>query len=201
MEMGKLENKRIGILGGTFDPIHYGHLIIAEKGREEYELDIVFFIPTGIPPHKKKVYASPEDRKNMVEIAIKDNQFFKVLDIELKKERKCYTYETIMELKKIYPKNEFFLILGEDSFYDLPNWYKFDLLIKEVVFLVAKRNEGKDLNVNFEVKYKIIHAPYLEISSTYIRNCIFENKSVKYLLPDLVIEYIKKKGLYAQKNS
>lgn len=199
MEMDRLENKKIGILGGTFDPIHYGHLLIAEKAREEYSLDFVIFLPTGIPPHKKKVYASPVDRKNMVEIAIRNNRFFKVSDIEVRSKKICYTYETIQKIKKDYPEAEIFLIIGEDSLYDIPNWYKAEELVKEVKFLVAPRSERKQFIIDFPVNYKIIHSPFLDISSTYIRSCIFENKSVKYLLPDEVIEYIKRKEIYDRK--
>ena len=199
MEMGRLENKKIGILGGTFDPIHYGHLIIAEKARDQFNLDFVIFIPTGIPPHKKKVYASPEDRFNMVKIAVKDNPFFKVSNIEIFKKEVCYTYNTLKELKKEMPGYEIFMIIGEDSLYDVPNWYRATDLIKEVIFLVARRSDRVYFNINFPVNYKVIEAPFVDISSTYIRNCIFENKTVKYLIPDVVIEYIKKKGLYGEK--
>ncbi|MCX7916800.1 MAG: nicotinate-nucleotide adenylyltransferase [bacterium] len=198
--MDKLENKKIGIFGGTFDPIHYGHLIVAEKAREEYDLDFILFIPTGIPPHKKKVYASSNDRKNMIEIAIKNNQFFKVSDIEIVKNKVCYTYETVMELKKHFD-GQFFLVVGEDSFYDIPNWFKAENLIKEVIFLVAPRSEKKNFSLNYPVRYMIIHSPFIDISSTYIRNCIFENKSVKYLIPDEVIYYIKEKGIYGRRNN
>ncbi len=197
--MAKLENKKIGILGGTFDPIHYGHLIIAERAREQFSLDSVIFIPCGIPPHKKKVYASPEDRFNMVKIAIKNNPFFKVSEIELFKKDVCYTYETLKELKKKMPDYEIFIIIGEDSLYDIPNWYKASELVKETIFLVAKRSKNLDFKINFPVNYKVIEAPFLDISSTYIRNCIFEKKTVKYLTPDEVIEYIRKKGLYGEK--
>ncbi|MFN4227765.1 MAG: nicotinate-nucleotide adenylyltransferase [Candidatus Ratteibacteria bacterium] len=200
MEMDKLENKKFGIFGGTFDPIHYGHLIIAERAREEFDLECVFFIPCGIPPHKKKIYASPIERKNMVEIAIKNNPFFKICDIEIVKNKVSYTYETIIEMKKKFPQTNFFLIVGEDSFYDIPNWYKAKKLVKEVVFLVARRSDKKDISIEYPINYKIISSPFIDISSTYVRNCIFENKSVKYLIPDEVIEYIKKKGLYVKGN-
>lgn len=200
MEMDRSGNKKIGILGGTFDPIHYGHLIIAEKAREEFLLDFVFFIPSGVPPHKKEVYASPVDRLNMVKIAIKDNPFFKVSEIEVFKKEKCYTYNTIIELKNKNPESQFYLIVGEDSFYDIPNWYKANELVKEVIFLVAKRSEKESPSINFPLKYEIIHSPFVDISSTYIRNCIFEKKSVKYLTPDKVIDYIKRKGLYVKRD-
>ncbi|MCM8785258.1 MAG: nicotinate-nucleotide adenylyltransferase [Candidatus Omnitrophica bacterium] len=198
--MDRLENKKIGIFGGSFDPVHYGHLIIAERAREEFNLDYIFFIPCGIPPHKKKIYASPIDRKNMIEIAIKNNQFFKVSDIEIVKNEVSYTYETIMEMKKTFFQINFFLIVGEDSFYDIPNWYKAKELVNEVIFLVARRSEKKDISIEYPLNYKIISCPFIDISSTYIRSCIFENKSVKYLIPDEVIEYIKEKGLYVKRN-
>jgi len=200
MEMDRLENKNIGIFGGTFDPIHYGHLIIAERAREEFKLESVIFIPSGIPPHKKKVYATSKDRKKMIEIAIKDNKHFIVSDIEIKKEKVSYTYETIIELKKIYTDFNFFLIVGEDSFYDVPNWFRANELIKEIIFLVARRSLKSKISINYPVKYKIINSPFIDISSTYIRSCIFENKSVKYLIPDDVIKYIKRKGLYDRGN-
>ena len=199
MGMDRLENKKIGILGGTFDPIHYGHLIIAEKAREQFNLDFVIFIPCGIPPHKKKVYASPEDRLNMVKIAIKNNPFFKISEIEILKKGVCYTYDTLKTLKKEMPNYEILIIIGEDSLYDIPTWYKATELVKEVVFLVAKRSKNLDFKINFPVNYKIIDAPFVDISSTYIRSCIFENKTIKYLIPDEVIEYIKKKGVYGEK--
>jgi len=200
MEMDRLENKKIGIFGGTFDPVHYGHLLIAEKAREEFNLEFVIFIPCGIPPHKKKVFASASERKNMIEIAIKDNSFFKVSDVEILKNKVSYTYETVLYMKKIYPDFGIFSIIGEDSLYDIPNWYKAKELVKEITFLVASRSEKTKFDIKFPVNYKIIHSPYLDISSTYIRSCIFENKSVKYLLPDEVIDYIKKKGLYVKRN-
>jgi len=201
MEMGKLENKKIGIFGGTFDPIHYGHLIIAERAREQFNLDFVIFIPCGIPPHKKKVYALPEDRLNMVKVAIENNPFFKVSDIEIFKKEVSYTYNTLKELKKKMPDYEILMIIGEDSLYDIPNWYKASELVKEVIFLVAKRSENPKFNINFPINYKIVDSPFIDISSSYIRSCIFENKTIKYLIPDKVIEYIRNKGVYEKKST
>jgi nicotinate-nucleotide adenylyltransferase len=103
-------------------------------------------------------------------------------------------------LKKIYTDFNFFLIVGEDSFYDVPNWFRANELIKEVIFLVARRSLKSKISINYPVKYKIINSPFIDISSTYIRSCIFENKSVKYLIPDDVIKYIKRKGLYDRGN-
>jgi len=198
MEMDKLENKKIGLFGGTFDPVHTGHLIIAEKAREEFNLEKVIFIPSGISPHKKKVYASSIHRYTMVEIAIGDNPFFEISNIEIKKEKPSYTYTTVREIKKIYPDYKIFFIIGQDSLFDLPKWYKAKDLIKEVVFLVAKRNSDFNYkrNENFPVNFKIINSPLIGISSTYIRTCIKEEKSIKYLLPEKVRIYIEKEKIY-----
>jgi len=203
MEMDKLENKKIAFFGGTFDPIHIGHLIIAEKAREEFNLEKVIFIPSNIPPHKKKSYASPIQRFNMVKIAINDNSFFNISDIEIKNEGISYTYKTIKKMKELYYEYNIFFIIGQDSLMDLQNWYRADELIKEVVFLVAKReSEFKYEKRNeFPVNFKFINSPIIQISSTYIRTCIREKKSIKYLLPEKVRLYIKKEGIYGKRKS
>lgn len=198
MEMDRSENKKIGIFGGTFDPVHTGHLIISEKAREQFNLEKIIFIPSGISPHKKKVYASAYHRFNMVKIAIEDNPFFEISDIEIKKDEPSYTYLTIKRLKKLYPGYSIFFIIGEDSLFDLPGWYKADELIKETVFLVAKRRENFNYKVDkkFPVNFEIINSPIIGISSTFIRTCIKEGKSIKYLLPEKVRDYIEKEKIY-----
>ncbi len=198
MEMGRSENKKIALFGGTFDPVHTGHLIIAEKAREEFNLEKVIFIPSNIPPHKKKVYASSLHRYNMVKIAIEDNPFFEISDIEIKKKEPSYTYVTVIRMKKIYPDYKIFFIIGQDSLFELPQWYKAKELIKEITFLVAKRysNFNYRKEKNFPVNFEIIHSPIIGISSTYIRTCIKAGKSVKYLLPEKVYDYIQKEKIY-----
>ncbi len=198
MEMGRSENKKIALFGGTFDPVHTGHLIIAEKAREEFNLEKVIFIPSNIPPHKKKVYASSLHRYNMVKIAIEDNPFFEISDIEIKKKEPSYTYVTVIRMKKIYPEYKIFFIIGQDSLFELPQWYKAKDLIKEITFLVAKRYYDFTYRKekNFPVNFEIIHSPIIGISSTYIRTCIKAGKSVKYLLPEKVYDYIQKEKIY-----
>ncbi len=198
MGMDKLENKKIGLLGGTFDPIHIGHLIIAEKVREEFNLEKVIFIPSGIPPHKKNAFTSSFHRYNMVKIAVSDNSFFDVSDIEIKKKSPSYTYITVKKMKKMYNNYNIFFIIGQDSLLDLPNWYNANKLIKEVDFIVAKRTIDfkYEKNENFPVNFKLSNSPIIGISSTYIRTCIKERKSIKYLLPEKVRMYIKKENIY-----
>jgi len=196
--MAKSENKKIALFGGTFDPVHTGHLIIAEKAREEFNLEKIIFIPSNIPPHKKKVYASPVHRYNMVKIAIGDNPFFEISDIEIKRKEPSYTYITVKQMKKIHPDYKIFFIIGQDSLFELPQWHKAEDLIKEVTFLVAKRHSNFNYRKekNFPVNFEIINSPIIGISSTYIRTCIKAGKSIKYLLPEKVISYIEKEKIY-----
>lgn len=189
---------RIGIMGGTFDPIHIGHLIIAEKAREEFSLKKVFFIPAGIPPHKKETFASPFHRLEMVRTAIKGNRYFQIDDVEIKKQTPAYTYETVMYFKSLSPGTEIFFITGTDIFSELKTWYRYQDLVKEVTFLVAPRqmDEKKQLPEISFLKYRFIHSPVVDISSSYIRLCLSEGKSIKYLVPDGVVEYIRRHKLY-----
>ncbi|MCM8760448.1 MAG: nicotinate-nucleotide adenylyltransferase [Candidatus Omnitrophica bacterium] len=192
------KHKRIGIIGGSFDPIHTGHLIIAEKAREEFFLEKVIFIPAGIPPHKKTTFASPYHRTEMTKIAIRDNRYFEVSDMEIKRQVPSHTYDTIRSFKKRNSEIEIFFITGEDNFYELKTWHRYEELVKDVVFLVAPRNSKKEKIAPKipDLKYKFIHSPLTDISSSYIRSCLAEGKSVKYLIPEGVIKYIRRHKLY-----
>ncbi|HOL22710.1 MAG TPA: nicotinate-nucleotide adenylyltransferase [bacterium] len=198
VKFGSKKNKRIGVMGGTFDPVHTGHLIIAEKAREEFALEKILFIPAGIPPHKKETFASPYHRLKMVKIAISNNRHFKASDMEIKRDKPSYTFDTVISLKMQNKGAEIFFITGEDIFYELKTWYRYKELVKNVTFLIAPRKEKKKKEIpNIpHLKYKFIHSPLLDISSSYIRGCLTKGKSVKYLLPDRVIEYIRRHKLY-----
>ncbi len=198
MAADKSVNKKIGIMGGTFDPVHAGHLIIAEKAREEFGLEKVLFIPSGTPPHKRKVFASSRHRFAMVEIAIEGNRYFAVSDIEVKRKNPSYTYDTVSLIKRMYPEMEMYFITGEDALSEIKTWHRYEELIKETVFLVAPREKRPSAGIPrmpfFE--YRFIEMPLLGMSSSYIRDCISTGKTVKYLLPDRVLEYIRKYSLY-----
>src|SRR5690625_2398237 len=155
--------KRVGILGGTFDPPHLGHLIIAEEVRQALELDEVWFIPSYTPPHKDDAKASPEDRVRMVELAIKSNPDFKVNTIELERRGNSYTFDTITLLKDIHPSVGFYFIIGADMVEYLPKWHKIDELIRLVHFVGVKRS-GYKLVSAFPIAN--IDVPIIEISST-----------------------------------
>jgi len=197
--------KKYGIFGGTFNPIHYGHLMVVEYLKEELQLDKVLFIPTGNPPHKE-LDVSAEDRYKMVDIAISSNPDFEISDIETKRVKLSYSVDTILELKKIYTDAKLYFLIGLDTLYQLKTWKKIDELSKEIEFVVALRpkyinpeeidKELKFLEDNYDTKVTIIHTPLYEISSTELRLRIKENKSCRYLIPNKVIDYIKESGFY-----
>ena len=188
--------KRIGILGGTFNPIHMGHLAIAQVSRERLSLDKVYFVPTNIPPYKSsRSVISSLHRYNMVNLAIKGNPFFGVSDFEIKREGKSYSIDTVEHFKKVFSKNaKLFFIVGEDAFMTLHTWRKIEEISKLVTFVVVNRPGFKDKQP--KIKSKAIVMPGLDISSSAIRRDLRSGKTVKYFLPEKVLGYIKKKKIY-----
>ncbi|GAB3795232.1 nicotinate-nucleotide adenylyltransferase [Virgibacillus kimchii] len=187
--------KRTGILGGTFDPPHLGHLIIAEEVRQKMELDDVWFMPSYTPPHKDGAKASPKDRIKMVELATDSNPYFKVNTIEFERTGHSYTYDTMKLLKENYPSQDFYFIIGADMVEYLPKWHKIEALIKLIDFVGVKRPGYK-----LDSIYPIIDIdiPMVEISSTLLRQRLQRRESIAYLTPDKVYSYIEEKRLYAK---
>ena len=197
--------KKYGIFGGSFNPIHYGHLMICEYIKEEMGLDKVIFIPTGNPPHKE-LELSAKDRYEMVRLAISPNPDFEISDIETTRVKKSYTVDTIRELKKIYKEEKLYFLIGLDSLFQLKTWMKIGDLSQEIEFVVALRpgyldreeiNKEIDfLRENFGTKINLIKTPLYEISSTDLRDRIREGKSLRYLIPKKVLDYIEESGFY-----
>ena len=197
--------KKYGIFGGSFNPIHYGHLMICEYIKEEMGLDMVIFIPTGNPPHKE-LELSAEDRYEMVRLAISPNPDFEISDIETTRVKKSYTVDTVRELKKIYKEEKLYFLIGLDSLFQLKTWMKIGDLSQEIEFVVALRpgyldreeiNKEIDfLRENFGTKINLIKTPLYEISSTDLRDRIREGKSLRYLIPKKVLDYIEESGFY-----
>lgn len=188
--------KRIGILGGTFNPIHIGHLAIAQVARETLGLDKVFFVPSNLPPHKSRKNVLPTaQRFHMVQMAIEGNPYFDISDFETKREGKSYSVDTVEHFDKLYlGKAKLFFIIGEDSFLTLDTWKNIDRIVKLASFVVVNR-PGFDVE-NSKIKVKTIEMPGLDISSSAVRRCLRLGKTVKYFLPEKVLEYIKRKKLY-----
>lgn len=196
--------RKIGILGGTFDPIHLGHLKLASIALNELSLDEVIFIPSGISYMKSNVTDSSH-RYAMTELAVKDYPSFSVSDIEIKRQKNSYSYETLEELNRIYPDADIIFIVGADSFINLDKW-KFPgrilraaslaVLVRDDVsedFLSAKAEDYKRI---FNAKVFFLHAPQIDISSTNIKKMIKNGESVQDLLAPSVYSYIKEHKLY-----
>lgn len=186
--------RKIGILGGTFDPPHIGHLIIANECLTQAALDEIWFMPNNIPPHKQKTdKVTNEARSKMVQLAIHDHPSFKLESIELKREGKSYTINTIKQLLDQYPSYEFYFIIGGDMIEYLPNWYNIDELVEIVRFLGVKRPD-----YNHQTKYpvQLLNIPEIHISSTQIRERVEKGVSIRYLVPDTVRKFIEENGIY-----
>ena len=201
-----MKKKRVGIMGGTFDPIHIGHLVIAELVRDEFSLDKVVFIPAAEPPHKlNQKVTRAEHRYVMTEMAIASNPHFEISDIEMRRTGPSYTINTMTELVKDFgDDNDFYFIVGADSILDLPNWDRVDDLLNLCHFVGTSRpgcivdmeKMKAELGEIAGEKIHIIETPELEISSTDIRRRLSKGTSIKYIVPAEVEEYIYKNKLY-----
>ncbi len=197
------KKQKIGILGGTFDPIHLGHLILAEQLAEKLKLDKVLFIPSASPPHKElNLVSSAKDRLEMTRLAVEDNHLFSVSDIELKREGKSYTVITIQKLKELYPDSELYLLGGSDILDEIKIWrepQKIYELIRVVIGVRPGFNRIYKENEFFK-KSIIVQINGLEVSSTRIREKVKKGESIKYLVPPKVEEYIKATRLFTSSN-
>jgi nicotinate-nucleotide adenylyltransferase len=200
------KREKIGIMGGTFDPIHIGHLITAETVRAEYGLDKIIFIPAGSPPHKKDFKIAPAGhRYAMTVIATKSNRSFSVSSLEQERDGLSYTVDTVQSLLLDYENRaDFYFIVGADMLKDLTDWKDIEHLLTLCRFVVVARPGSTDqineLIKNFSIgnfsPIEYLAAPEIEISSTDIRERIKTGRSVKYIVPESVEEYIKKHNLY-----
>ena len=195
--------KRIGLMGGTFDPIHFGHLVTAESARFKYNLDKVVFVPSGNPPHKKERIISPANhRMEMTLLATVTNPFFSISDIEVARPGYSYAYDTVCAFHEQFGEDiELFFITGADAMTEILTWKEVDKLMQKCSFIAATRpGFGLEMTETFPPEYwqriSIMEIPALAISSSDIRKRCAEGDSIKYLLPETVETYIYKYGLY-----
>jgi nicotinate-nucleotide adenylyltransferase len=200
--------KKVGIMGGSFNPIHYGHLLLAECAYEQLGLQRILFMPLREPPHKNSAeLASGDHRANMVKLAIKDNPHFKISMLELSRNGTTYTADSLSILKEENPKTEYYFIVGADSFFALQNWRDpqriFDLCTVVVAGrdLVPKNKMKQQLDFlqeSYDARVAFIDMPAVGISSAMIRSRIAANKSIKYFVPGEVEDYIRELHLYEE---
>ncbi len=189
-----------GIMGGTFDPIHLGHLVTAEEVRDYFQLDEVVFVPSARPPHKiGQVITNPEHRYLMVVLATITNPYFRVSRIELERVGPSYAVDTLRYYREFWgSESEIYFITGADAFAQISSWNNPDELFRLCTFVAATRPGYK--MVSMEEKYrqrvKMIEVSALAIASSEIRRRVKKGESIKYLVPEAVENYIKKNGLY-----
>lgn len=197
---------KYGIMGGTFSPIHIGHLILAEEVREKYGLDKIFFVPSGRPPHKEQS-AGGRERLRMVELAIKDHEHFEVLDLEIKKKSYSYTIETVRELRSLYPDDVFYFVTGADVLTSLDTWHEFRELAASITFVGANRPGVSELGVRkkveslralYDFRIELVEIPSIAVSSSEIRRRVNFGQTIRYMVPRNVEQYIYKYGLYVE---
>lgn len=197
---------KTGIYGGTFNPIHNGHLHIVEEFRRGLGLDRVLLIPTRVPPHKAAPdLASAGERFAMCRLAAQGKPWLELSDIEMRREGKSYTAETLEELSVLYPQDQFYLLMGEDMFLTLGRWYR-----PETIFSLASvcttprspdgldalRQKALEYTGQFQARCFLEHIPYLPISSTRVRQAVARGEDVSGLVPQAVAAYMKERGLY-----
>lgn len=200
--------KKVGIMGGTFDPIHTGHLILGESAYEQFGLSRVLFMPSGNPPHKKdRQGASNEQRTRMVQLAVEDNPHFELSLEEMHELGYIYTSKTLQRLTEKNPDTDYYFIMGADSLMYFDQWHEPEIISALCTVVVAVRDHLSDEQMDLKIKelHDTLHTrilkletPNMDISSHQIRSWISEGRGCRYYLPDRVREYILKEGLYLQ---
>lgn len=201
----------IGIIGGTFDPIHNGHLIIAEYARTSLNLDKVLFIPSGMHPFKdNKNITDAKHRMEMILLAIDSNIYFEASSLEINRTGITYTIDTISSLKEKYPKDDLYFIFGLDILFELDKWEKIEQLNQLCKFVLFDRPSKEDLKIyerivelksSYNIDIKMVRSPIIDISSTEIRERVRKKISIRYLVPEVVEEYILNNKLYKKLNT
>lgn len=220
--MTNYEKDKVGLFGGTFDPVHMGHLRAAEEIRECFGLDEVYFIPSALPPHKQSSHVTPpEHRLEMLRLAIDSNAHFDICDYEIKRQSTSYTIETLRYLTQTHPERDYYFIVGHELFAEIESWREYHKLFSLSNFIVMTRpgfsnNESDELplalkndfsyanreeNVRIYINNKdktiaFTHIRGFEISSTEVRHLAAAGKSIKYLVPEQVEDYIASNELY-----
>lgn len=198
---------KIGLMGGTFNPIHNGHLALGKQALSEYHLDAVWFMPSGTPPHKAAEVLPGEIRSEMVRLAVENIEGLEFSDFELRREGKTYTAETLKLLDEAYPEHTFYFMMGADSLFEIETWYHPELILGHIPILVAGRNYSRNPALSLEehitylrnkygAEIYVLHCPIVDIASKDIRKLVDDGISVEDIVPAKVAAYIREHGLY-----
>lgn len=210
---------KIGIMGGTFDPVHNGHLNIAKEAKKQFHLDEIWFLPNGNPPHKTRssIVSDIKERTAMINLAIMNEKDFKLNLYEANKNEVSYTYETLTHLKESYPKHSFYFVLGADSLFDFENWVHPEIITRQCVLLAAYRDdidtrEAMYVQINhlqqlFNADIRLLKTPIILVSSHNIREILWdtdaytqeEDTQIRDMLPKQVYTFIKENHLYERR--
>jgi nicotinate-nucleotide adenylyltransferase len=188
---------KVGLFFGSFNPIHVGHLIVANVMATTTDLEQVWFVVSPQNPFKKNKSLLHEfDRLDMVEKAIADNHKFKATDIEFSMPKPSYTIDTLIRLQEKYPQHEFKLIIGGDNLAQFPNWKNHEQILEYFGLYVYPRPNAAPSDLEKHPKVKFVNAPSLDISATFIRECLKNGQSIRYMTPEVVEEFIIRKNFY-----
>lgn len=197
---------KIGIMGGTFNPIHFGHLFLAENAYEQIGLDQVIFMPSKNPPHKAKPEnITDQQRVDMISLAIQDNPHFQLSSLELNRDGMTYTADTLTILTRDDSSNEYYFIVGADSLFMMQNWMEPQTIFRLCTVVAASRDHAEKNEIQLQVDFLkkmyaadilLIEMPTIQISSASIRDRVAVDKTIRYYVPDLVNEYIINNKLY-----
>lgn len=200
------KTKKIGIMGGTFNPIHHGHLLLAETAYHQFHLDQILIMPTKNTYYKKMPQnVTQEQRVEMVRLAIEDNDKFTLSLEEIHRDGTTYTVETLRNLTAQHPDYEYYFIMGADSLYHIESWYEVEEIFTLAVIVVAGRGAGTAAALDSQIEYienkydariEKLNSPVLEIASNDIRKRVKRGDSIRYLLPQNVVEYIYENHIY-----
>ncbi|WP_167956587.1 nicotinate-nucleotide adenylyltransferase [Anaerosporobacter faecicola] len=201
-----MEKKKIGILGGTFNPIHIGHLILGQTALEQFQLDQVLFMPSKNPPHKQQEHILDEQiRAKMIQLAIADNPAFALSTFEMEREGMTYTADTLTQLTKRYPEEEYYFIIGADSLFYIDQWKEPEVIFSHCKLVAAIRDHKtieqmqaqiRFLTDRFQGSIALLNAPNIDISSSDIRKRSQEGKNIQYYVMPKVAAYIKDNNIY-----
>ena len=198
--------KKIGILGGTFDPFHNGHFMLAKTAYEQFALDEVWIMPNGNPPHKRNIEQTDfKIRCDMIRIAIKEAPYMELCDYEGSEDSYHFTYQTLGEFKKLYPENDFYFIIGADSLRDFPTWREPGIIAKLCTLMVACRDESgiddlktkiAEMKERYDSNCLILNSPMVDAASSEIRSFVSEGQDVSAYVGEEVADYIRNEKLY-----